>query len=378
MASYTMELREIIEQATQFDDDLSYQERIEKGKKNLFDFKYPIFDEDYRNVFETNFIKHFYMREIGFETDGLFKFRLDTWLNINMPYFNKLYESELLKFDPLINSKMDITYNKKNDKTQNDTKDIVGTSTGTSFETSGKTGNHSTNTTNNETNTGSKTSEENRTLDETETVSQTTESETTNTQETESTVSSDANTKTDTETEQNTFNRELKSNNPDSRLSITPNADGSGVIEYASEINENKGTNSSTDKVNSTNKTSSESLDSTTGETLDTSFLDSEKTENEQENTTVTESDNRTINNTQNTTGSNSENVTSNSNDSKRNEIDETTKSVINDVEDFVQHRVGKLGVTSYSKMVQEYRETFIRIEQQIFKEMNELFMLVY
>jgi hypothetical protein len=64
---------------------------------------YPIFDTNYKAIFETHFIRNFYTREIGFETEGLFKFKLENWLSINMGYFNKMFESELLTFDPLIN-----------------------------------------------------------------------------------------------------------------------------------------------------------------------------------------------------------------------------------------------------------------------------------
>nr|prf protein p11,lower collar [Bacillus phage phi29] len=89
MSSYTMQLRTYIEMWSQGETGLSTAEKIEKGRPKLFDFNYPIFDESYRTIFETHFIRNFYMREIGFETEGLFKFHLETWLMINMPYFNK-------------------------------------------------------------------------------------------------------------------------------------------------------------------------------------------------------------------------------------------------------------------------------------------------
>ena len=116
MASYTMQLREYIEAQTQYHNCKNTQEKIEVGRCRLFDFDYPIFDEDYKKIFETNFIRNFYMRELGFETEGLFKFQLETWLNIHLPYFNKLWESEMLKYNPLHNASIDTTHNKKNDK----------------------------------------------------------------------------------------------------------------------------------------------------------------------------------------------------------------------------------------------------------------------
>ena len=76
MATYTMELREIIE-----------------NNCNIFDFKYPIFKEEYRKTFEENFINYFYFREIGVETVARFKHNLKTQLNLIMPYYNKMYMS---------------------------------------------------------------------------------------------------------------------------------------------------------------------------------------------------------------------------------------------------------------------------------------------
>lgn len=237
MASYTMELREYIEMWSQNDSSLTTKERIEIGRQKLFDFEYPIFDANYKKVFETNFIRKFYMREIGYETEALFKFQLESWMLINMPYFNKMFESELIQFDPLENSNVSSTAKKNVDTTQN------GSSSG-----------------------------------------------------------STTNDKTDDD-----FSRQLISNNPDTRLTITTE-DGKGVIEYASSIIEN----------NSNNKTT----------------------------------------------------VTGNTNDESTNDI--------NSVEDYVQSRSGKIGSQSYSKMLQDFRKTFIRIENEMFNEMQQLFMLVY
>jgi hypothetical protein len=120
MASYTMQLREYIESWSEDNiDNMKTRDVIEAGRTKLFDFDYPIFDPAYKNVFETHFIRNFYMREIGFETEGLFKFYLETWLLINMPYFNKMFESELLKFDPLSNANVTDSTNRTGKATTN-------------------------------------------------------------------------------------------------------------------------------------------------------------------------------------------------------------------------------------------------------------------
>ena len=70
-------------------------------QNNIFNFEYPIFDVNYKPTLQQKILKHYYTREIGEETVELFKLRLNTRLNEILPYYNKLYESELLEFNPL-------------------------------------------------------------------------------------------------------------------------------------------------------------------------------------------------------------------------------------------------------------------------------------
>jgi hypothetical protein len=134
MASYTMPLREYIEMWSQDDEDLPVREVIETGRTKLFDFDYPLFTPDYKQDFETRFIRNFYFTEIGFETEESFKFHLENWLQINMPFWNNMLKSELITYDPLTNTKVDSTANKTKDRTQNDIKDstVHSTTDGTS------------------------------------------------------------------------------------------------------------------------------------------------------------------------------------------------------------------------------------------------------
>nr|DAL74967.1 MAG TPA: Lower collar protein [Caudoviricetes sp.] len=93
-------------------DDICYQSR-----PLIFDFNYPIFDEEYRPVLETNFIKFFYTYEIGSETWRLFKDRLNADFAVKMPYYNELYKTQLMKFDPF--TTVDITETNKGQRTAN-------------------------------------------------------------------------------------------------------------------------------------------------------------------------------------------------------------------------------------------------------------------
>ena len=106
MSKYTTEVRYICEYYAGLDKSVGgtkVDDVIEKSIGGIFDFDFPIFDENYRSVLEEKILKHYYTREIGLETVGLWKSKLNTKLNEIMPYYNKLYNSELLEFNPFYN-----------------------------------------------------------------------------------------------------------------------------------------------------------------------------------------------------------------------------------------------------------------------------------
>ena len=106
MSKYTTELRFICETYNNLDTSVGLSNVntvIDKALPKLFDFDFPIFDENYRKQLELKIVRHFYLREIGFETVGVFKFYLENKLNEIMPYYNKIYDAYLLDIDPLSN-----------------------------------------------------------------------------------------------------------------------------------------------------------------------------------------------------------------------------------------------------------------------------------
>ena len=112
MSKYTTEVRFICESLTGHDDSTGYDDIdsiIQDAIPLIFSFDFPIFDEEYRNVLCTKILRHYYTREIGLETYGLWKLKLQTKLNEIMPYYNKLYESELYKYNPLYDVDMTTT-----------------------------------------------------------------------------------------------------------------------------------------------------------------------------------------------------------------------------------------------------------------------------
>lgn len=315
MASYTMTVKEMIEGYTQEERGLSHRDRIEKGRKSLLDFSYPLFDEKYRGVFETHLIREFYMVEIGFETDELFKFNLETWLNVHMPYFNQLFLSEQIKFDPLKNTSVDMQHTKDTTKQQDDTTDQTQNVV-TDFDAR---------------TTGNSTSA----------------TDTTNTGTNKNVSTHRSDTDTDQTSSNSSFGRETTADTPQNRLRLQPEDDGHGVIEYASNIQEDKENASGT--MNQSVNTHGET-------TSDTDTTDNGSSDTKQ---TMTQT---------------------NSEDTNQNLIGkQVLDRDINELEEYVQHREGKIGVQSYSKMLNEYRDTFLRIERDIFREMRkELFMLIY
>lgn len=111
MSKYTTEVRFICEQQAGLEDSKGYNDVgniIASARTHIFDFTYPIFDNNYKPALETKILMHYYTREISEETYGLWKLRLRTRLNEIMPYYNKLYESELIEFNPLWDTDMTI------------------------------------------------------------------------------------------------------------------------------------------------------------------------------------------------------------------------------------------------------------------------------
>ena len=124
MSKYTTEVRFICETTSGLDVSKGYasvNEIITNAIPKVFDFSFPIFDESYRSVLERKILKHFYTREIGEETVGLWKLRMDTRLNEIMPYYNKLYMSELLEFNPLYTHNLTRKHNVTSNNTSNET-----------------------------------------------------------------------------------------------------------------------------------------------------------------------------------------------------------------------------------------------------------------
>lgn len=142
MSKYTTELRYICENYAaeqESVDGMGVSDVIALALPKIFDFDFPIYDESYRSVIETKIIKHYYTREIGLETVGLWKLKLETKMNEIMPFYNNLYKVAGEEFNPFGN--VDLV-TKRLSEDEGDRNEL-GKNTGT--ETTDTTGNTSTN-----------------------------------------------------------------------------------------------------------------------------------------------------------------------------------------------------------------------------------------
>lgn len=103
MSKYTTEVRFICENSAGLSESEganNVDSILDKCWNKVFNFDFPIFDENYRQVLCKKILKHYYTREIAHETVGRWKLALNAKLNEIMPYYNQLYKSELLEFNP--------------------------------------------------------------------------------------------------------------------------------------------------------------------------------------------------------------------------------------------------------------------------------------
>lgn len=287
MSKYTTEVRFICETAAGCTESVGYdlvEQTIQKAIPKVFNFDFPMFDESYRNVLCTKILKHYYTREICEETVGLWKLRLNTRLNEIMPYYNQLYKSELLEFNPFYD--VDITTKNDGNKTENtrvtesDTEDRTGDGTS------------------------------NRDVSDSSTTKNSASNAFTNNSN-----------KTNKDTQ-----KDLYSDTPQGSLT---NVDKEAYLTNARKITNDKS-----------------ETDANTG------------SENSTDNTEYTDAftENNTNNYSENTSRSKNGNTNLTSTDA------------------YIQTVKGKNGGASYSKLLDEFRKTFINIDIQIIDNLNDLF----
>lgn len=149
MSKYTTEVRFICENSaglSKSEGADNVDSILDKCWNKIFNFDFPIFDENYRQVLCRKILKHYYTREIAHETVGRWKLALNAKLNEIMPYYNQLYKSELLEFNPFYD--VDLTRSREGSGTSNRTSNNRETNSGTSKNVSSGSGTSNTNTLN--------------------------------------------------------------------------------------------------------------------------------------------------------------------------------------------------------------------------------------
>lgn len=126
MSKYTTELRYICESLVgklESEGYNSIEEIIDEAHDKIFSFDYPIFDPEYKAGLEKKIIKRYYTREICAETYGRWKLFLESRMLEIMPYYNQLYNSELIKY----NIFEDVNYERTGNRTGEETGENSGT-----------------------------------------------------------------------------------------------------------------------------------------------------------------------------------------------------------------------------------------------------------
>lgn len=319
MSTYTTELRYILESYAGLDSSTEYPSVntvISKARTKLFSFNYPIFDNAYKEHLESLICLHFYRREIGFETVGLFKLYLEQKMREIMPFYNQLYKSELLEFNPFYDVDITRDHQLKHNTEEN--------SLNKSSINSDSTENFNSNTTaksRDNTNQGVSSRDESK-----------------------------SNTKNNSSAK-NSSNSSSTSNNKQ-RYSDTPQ----GSI---SDLEKDKYlTNATINEASVKDTTSANSSDESTSS---------------DENTRTHTSNTGTENNHEETNN----NTSAKTNNSMSKSEDNANKN-INSLDDYLEHVKGKQGTTSYASLLKEYRETFLNIDMQVISDLNTLFMLLW
>lgn len=391
MSKYTTEVRYICESMaglTESEGFNSIDKILSKSTvKKIFNFDYPIFDENYRHVLNRKILQHFYTREIGEETVGLWQLRMCQTLNEIMPYYNKLYESEVYEINPYYN--IDITKTSNREKGE----DKKGTSYSDKSNVANNEKSTTYNNTENTTNSRNKTGTDKTDVDKTKT-------NTKNTVNNETLKANDVRNSTTKNTHSNTGTSDTKgslvgktivnnNNTNTDRYSDTPQGGLQGMTAIKNNLyltnarivddagNTITDTTENTRTIGKTTDKGSES--GTEKDTLN-------RTQTNAGTTNVASADYEKTNTSNNTTETNSENGSKNKSgkDETTEKINETghtngnTTEKIDTTEDYVEHIKGYKGNKAYAELIIEWRKSFLNIDRMILRDLEDCFFQLW
>lgn len=146
MSKYTTEVRFICESKSGLEvsgGSSDVDNIIANSWNKIFTSKAPFFDEEYRSVLCQKILKHYYLREICCETVGIWTLWMNTRLEEIMPYYNQLYNSAKIEFNPM----HDVDLTRKHERNIEGTSKEDGTRTDNTTSKRTLTGNRDTDST---------------------------------------------------------------------------------------------------------------------------------------------------------------------------------------------------------------------------------------
>jgi hypothetical protein len=122
---------------------------LDKTNFKLFDFTYQFDDSNFKAQLEQQIIDYYYDYEIGFETPDMFKRKFKARWNRIIGYYNKLYNTTLLTYNPLTNYKLEEVLDQLASTNNTQTTDLrlTGSSNGSTIVAQDVIGNNTENTT---------------------------------------------------------------------------------------------------------------------------------------------------------------------------------------------------------------------------------------
>ena len=129
LSKYTTTIKDICEsfisQHELWSMDLSIQRTIDKTQDKFFNFDFPFYSEDRKDLytFKTYFLLRYWNNYIGFETLGMWKTAFIAKMHELNPYYTKLYDA-IQHDNPFTNTNITITEAEKgNEKTTTNSTD---------------------------------------------------------------------------------------------------------------------------------------------------------------------------------------------------------------------------------------------------------------
>jgi len=382
VSKYTTEVRFICEQfdgKTESADYADVDEIIGHTASKIIG-NYPIFDEAYREVLNRKIIKHFYTQEIGYETVGLWRLKLNTRMNEIMPYYNQLYKSELLEFNPLYDYGFTRTYSKAENGENEEEQKVKGSEnvsrTSDEERTRNEEGSEAEKKSELSSEIESSEAEKNKNSknSQSKTGIETSERENANSEESNNTEDSDTVQTGSENSESKNINR--YSDTPQGQISLLEN---NAYLTNATIVDEEGNTvNSQNTGVKTKGNETKEGNEKETTDRSNSESVEGNQSETNKENNEVNKSGNKTEDNVVNRSNNRTENIANVGAENRNNDEARNKTGNYTNLQEYTEMVSGKRGFYSYSELLLKFRDTFLNIDMLVINALQDLFMGVW